>query len=149
MVITFFLRSKHLLISWLQSPSAVILEPKKIKFVTVSIFSPSLCYEVRSDGTRCHYLFFVLFVFSFFISFCFFFFIFFLFVLILVFQMLSFKPAFSLSSFTFIKRLFSFSLLSALRVVSLTVKRLWCKKILIMGNFFFKEDSEYALHRIT
>ena len=38
-VITFLPRSKHLLISWLQSPSAVILEPKKIKSVTVSIFS--------------------------------------------------------------------------------------------------------------
>ena len=39
-------RSKRLLISWLQSPSAVILEPKKIKSVTVSIVSPSICYEV-------------------------------------------------------------------------------------------------------
>ena len=38
-------RSKHLLISWLQSPSAVILEPKKIKYVTVSIVSPSVCHE--------------------------------------------------------------------------------------------------------
>ena len=42
----FLLRSKHLLISWLQSLSAVILEPKKIKSVTVSIFSPSVCHEV-------------------------------------------------------------------------------------------------------
>ena len=40
LVIAFLLRSKHLLISWLQSPSAVILEPKKIKSVTVSIVSP-------------------------------------------------------------------------------------------------------------
>jgi len=39
-------RSKHLLISWLQSPSAVIFEPKKIKSVTVSIVSPSICHEV-------------------------------------------------------------------------------------------------------
>ena len=39
-------RSKHLLISWLQSPSAVILEPKKIKSVTVSIVSPYICHEV-------------------------------------------------------------------------------------------------------
>ena len=46
LVITFLPRSKHLLISWLQSPSAVILEPKKIKFVTVSIASPSICHEV-------------------------------------------------------------------------------------------------------
>ena len=46
LVITFLLRSKHLLISWLQSPSAVILEPKKRKSITVSIASPSICYEV-------------------------------------------------------------------------------------------------------
>ena len=46
LVITFLLRSKHLLISWLQSPSAVILEPKKIKSVTVSIVSASVCHEV-------------------------------------------------------------------------------------------------------
>ena len=38
--------SKHLLISWLQSPSTVILEPPKMKTVTVSIVSPSICYEV-------------------------------------------------------------------------------------------------------
>ena len=45
-VIAFLPRSKHLLILWLQSPSAVILEPKKIKYVTVSIISPSICHEV-------------------------------------------------------------------------------------------------------
>ena len=45
-VITFLPRSKHLLISWLQTPSAVILEPPKIKSVTVSIVSPSICHEV-------------------------------------------------------------------------------------------------------
>ena len=45
-VIAFLSRSKCLLISWLQSPNAVILEPKKIKSVTVSIVSPSVCYEV-------------------------------------------------------------------------------------------------------
>ena len=45
LVITFLPRSKHLLISWLQSPSAVILEPKKI-VSTVSIVSPSTCHEV-------------------------------------------------------------------------------------------------------
>ena len=44
--ITFLPRSKHLLISWLQAPPAVILEPKKIKSVTVSVFSPSICHEV-------------------------------------------------------------------------------------------------------
>ena len=47
LVITFLPRSKHLLISWLQSPSAVILEPRKIKSVTVSTVSLSICHEVR------------------------------------------------------------------------------------------------------
>ena len=88
LVITFLPRSKHLLISWLQSPSAVILEPPEIKSVTVSIVSPSICHEVMGPDA-----------------------------MILVFWMLCFKPTFSLSSFTFIKRLFSFSL-SAIRVVS-------------------------------
>ena len=46
LVIAFIPRSKHLLISWLQSPSVVILEPKKIKSVTVSIVPPSICHEV-------------------------------------------------------------------------------------------------------
>ena len=46
LVIAFLPRSKHVLISWLQSPSAVILEPKKIKSITVSIASPSICHGV-------------------------------------------------------------------------------------------------------
>ena len=46
LVIAYLPRSKHILISWLQSLSAVILEPKKIKSVTVSIVSPSICHEV-------------------------------------------------------------------------------------------------------
>ena len=46
LVIAFLLRSKYLLISWLQSLSSVILEPKEIKSVTVSIVSPSICHEV-------------------------------------------------------------------------------------------------------
>ena len=46
LVIAFLPRSKCLLILWLQSPSVVILEPKKIKSVTVSIVSPSICHEV-------------------------------------------------------------------------------------------------------
>ena len=46
LVIAFLLRSKCLLVSWMQSPSAVILEPPKIKSVTVSIVSPSICHEV-------------------------------------------------------------------------------------------------------
>ena len=50
-VIVFHPRSKHLLISWLQSPSTVILEPKKIKSVTVSTFSLSICHEVMGLDT--------------------------------------------------------------------------------------------------
>ena len=72
-VIAFFPRSKHLLISWLQSLFAMILEPGKIKFVTTYTFPPSICHEVMGLDT-----------------------------MILVFWMLSFKPAFSLSSFTLI-----------------------------------------------
>ena len=67
-VIAFLPRSKLLLISWLQSSSVVTLEPKKIKFVTVSTFSTSVCHEVIG-----------------------------LVAMILIFWMLSFKPAFSLS----------------------------------------------------
>ena len=51
LVTTFLPRSKHLLISWLQSPSAVILEPPKTKSDTASTVSPSICHD---DGTRCH-----------------------------------------------------------------------------------------------
>ena len=50
LVITFLPRSKHLLISWLQSPSAVILEPPKIKSLTVFIVSPSVCHEVMGPS---------------------------------------------------------------------------------------------------
>ena len=92
LVIAFLPRSKCFLISWLQSLSEMILEPfiwKKIKSVTVSIVSPSICHEVMGlDAMN------------------------------LVFWMLSFKPTFSLSSFTFLKRLFSSSSLSALKMVS-------------------------------
>ena len=80
LVIAFLPRSKNLLISWLQSPSPVILEPKKINSVTVSIFSPSICHVVMGSDA-----------------------------VVFVFWMLSFKPAFSLSSYTFIKRLFNSS----------------------------------------
>ena len=55
--ITFLPRSKRLLISWPQSPSVVILEPRKIKSDTVSTVSPSISPE--SDGTRCHDLCFL------------------------------------------------------------------------------------------
>ena len=54
LVISFFPRSKRLLISWLQSPSAVILEPKKMKSVTVSIVSPSICHEVMGPDAMIH-----------------------------------------------------------------------------------------------
>ena len=53
LVITFLPRSKRLLISWLQPPSAVILEPRKIKSATVSTVSPSICHEVMGPA-RCH-----------------------------------------------------------------------------------------------
>ena len=86
LVITFLPRSKRLLISWLQSPSAVILEPRKTKSATVSTVSPSVCHEGMGPDA-----------------------------MILVFWMLSFKPTFSLSSFTFIKRLFSSSLPCAIK----------------------------------
>ena len=95
LVITFLPRSKHLLISWQQSPSAVILEPKKIKSDTVSTVPLSISHEVMGPNA-----------------------------MILVFWMLNFKPTFSLSSFTFIKRLFSSSSLSAIRVVSSAYLRL-------------------------
>ena len=76
LVISFLPRSNHLLISWLQSTSAVILEPPKIKSVIVSTLSPSICHELM--GTDA---------------------------VVLVFWMLSFKLTFSLSYFTFIKTL--------------------------------------------
>ena len=65
LVITFPPRSKHLFTSWLQSPSAVILEPKKIESATVSIVSPPTCYEVMGPDA-----------------------------MIFIFWMLSFKPTF-------------------------------------------------------
>ena len=95
LVITFLPRSKCLWISWLESPSAVILEPKKIKSITVSIVTPAICHEVMGPD-----------------------------VVILVFWMLGFKAAFSLSSFTLIKSLFISSLLSAIRMVPSAYLRL-------------------------
>ena len=80
---------------WLQSPAAVTLEPKKIKHLAVYIVSLSICHEVMGQDS-----------------------------MILVFWMLSFKPTFSLSSFTFIKRLFSSSSLSAIRLVTSAYLRL-------------------------
>ena len=94
LVITFLPRSKCLLISWLQSPSAVILEPLKNK--VSHCFHCFPIYLPWSDGTRCHDLSFL---------------------------NVEFKPTFSLSSFTFIKRLFSSSL-SVIKVMSSVYLRL-------------------------
>ena len=126
LVITFLLRSKRLLISWLQSPSAVILEPQKIKSNPVSTLSPSIYHEVMGPDA-----------------------------MISGFWMLSFKPAFSLSSFTFIMRLFNSSLLSAIRVMSsaylrlltfLYIKKMWKWKSLI--RVWLCKPLDYTVHRI-
>ena len=98
LVIAFLPRSKHLLISWLQSPSMVILEPKKIKPVSVSIFPIFFPIFIMKWWDQMPWsLFFECWVLS---------------------------QYFSLSSFTFIKRLFSSSSLSATRVVSSACLRL-------------------------
>ena len=88
-VIAFILRKKNLLISWLKSPSAVILELKKTKSATFSTVSP--IYLPLSAGTRCYGLKFL---------------------------NVEFMLAFSLYSFTLFKGLFSSSSLSAIRVAS-------------------------------
>ena len=87
-VTTFLPGSKCLLISWLKSPPTVILELPKIKSVTISIVSPSIFHKEMGPDA-----------------------------MILVLGMLSFKPTFSLYSFTFIKRRFSSSSHPAMRVV--------------------------------
>ena len=56
LVIAFLPRSKHLLISWLQSPTAVILKPEKMKSVTVSIVYPSVCHEVMETDAMIDWL---------------------------------------------------------------------------------------------
>ena len=57
LVIAFLPKSKHILILWLQSPSTVILEPKEIKSLTVSIVSPSICHEMMGlDATTFVFL---------------------------------------------------------------------------------------------
>ena len=93
-VISFLPRSKHLLILWLQSPSAVILEPKKIVCYCFHCF-PSIGHEVRGPDA-----------------------------MILVFWMLSFKPTFSLSSFISVKRLFSSCSSSSISLASSAYLRL-------------------------
>ena len=59
LIIDFLPRIKHLLISWLQSPSGMILEAKKIDTDTVSIVSPFVCHEMMASGTGCHDLSFL------------------------------------------------------------------------------------------
>ena len=109
-VIVFLPRTKQLLISRLQFPFAVILEPPKIKSVTVSSLSPSICCEVIGIDA-----------------------------VILDFLIPSFKLDFSVSYFTFIKRLFSSSLLSAKRVESTAHLRLltFLSEIFYINNLFY------------
>ena len=125
-VIAFFPRSKRLLISWLQSPSAVILEPKKIKSLTALTFTPSICHKVMEPDA-----------------------------IILVFWMLNFKPAFSLSSFTHIKRLFSSSSLYAIEsgiicifeVVDISPGNLSFSLWFIQLGIFLMMNSAYKLDK--
>ena len=107
LVIAFLSRSKCLLISWLQSPSAVILEPSKNK--VCHCFHSSLIYLYKVMGLDA---------------------------MIFIFRMLSFKLAFSLFSFTFIKRLFRSSSLSAIRVVSSAYLHIW-------GYWYFSWQSGF------
>ena len=126
LVITFLPRSKHLLISQQQLPSAGILEPLKMKSLTGSTVSSPICHEVmRPDA------------------------------MILVFWMLNFKPTFSLFSFTFIKRHSSFSLLSAISVVSPAYLRLLIFLLAVLipayassSPAFFMLYSAYKLNKI-
>ena len=99
LVIAFLPRSKHLLASWLQSPSTAIFGAQENKYVTVFIVSLYICHEVMGPNT-----------------------------IIYVFWMLSFKPSFSLSCFTFIKRLFSSSLFFCYKCLGLSLcvfSRVW------------------------
>jgi len=118
LVITFLPRNKCLLILWWQSPSAVILEPPKLKSVTVFTISPSICHEVMGPDA-----------------------------MILVFLMLSFKPTFSLSSFTFIKRLFSTSSLSAIRGCHLHIWGYWYFSQQSSSPAFLMIYSAYKLNK--
>ena len=115
-IIAFCSSSKRVLISSLKSPSAVIWEPRKIKSFTASIVSPSICHEVMGPDA-----------------------------MILVFCMLNFKPIFSLSSFTFIKRLFSFYSLSAIRVVSSEYLSLLIFSLTILIPAFVSSSSEFPM----
>ena len=114
-VISFLPRSKHLIILWLQSAYAMILESKKRKSVSAFLLSLSICHEVMG-----------------------------LYALILAFWILSFKPAFSLSSFTFNMRVFSFSSLSAITEVSSVYLRLLIFLLAILIPAY--DSSSLAFH---
>ena len=114
LAITFLPGSKHLLISWLKSPSAVILDPpQNSHFSTVS---PTTCHEVMWPDA-----------------------------MILAFWMLSFKPTFSLYSFTFIKRLFTSPLLSAIKVVSSAYLRILIFLPAILIPFFASSSPVFLM----
>ena len=104
-VITLLPKNKHLLFSWLQSLSIVIVEPKKIKSVTASTFPPSICHEVMGPDA-----------------------------MILVFWMLSFKPAFHSPLSPSLRGVSSFSL-SAIR---------WCH-LHVWGYWYFYWQSRFQL----
>ena len=114
-VIAFLPRSKYLLISWLQLPSAVILEPKKIKLLTVSIVSLSISHELMGLDA-----------------------------MVLVFWMLSFKPEFSLLFHFHQEALYSFSSLSAIRVVSSAYLRLLIFLLAILVPAVFHPAQHFA-----
>ena len=119
-VTAFLPRSNHPLISWLQSPSTEILETKKMKSVTAATFSPSICYEVmRPDA------------------------------MVLVFLIFSFKPTLSLSTFTLIKRLFSSSLLSAIRMVSSAYLKLLMFLLPILVHVMLTPSMQDFKHDLT
>ena len=105
-VIAFLRRSKHLLISWLQSPYAVILEPKKIKSVSVSTVSPSICLEVMGSDA-----------------------------MIFIFWMLSFKPAFSLPNLLYHYKEINCQVLDLTRSTCSKIKDTeWCKVVCVCGG---------------
>jgi len=125
LVITLLPRSMLPLISWLQSPSSVIFELRKINSATVSTVSPSTSHGVMGPDA-----------------------------MIFAFWMLSFKPTYSLSSFTFIKRLFSSSSLSAIKVVSSAYLSLLIFLLAIVipacafsSPAFLMMHSAYKLHK--
>jgi len=121
-VIAFLPKNKHLLISWLQSPSAVILKANKskIKSITASTFPPSICCEVMGLDA-----------------------------MILVFFLNVSSQLFSLSSFTIIKTLFSSSLLSAIRVVSSAYLRLLIFLLAVLWFIWFIQLVIYPAPHFT